>query len=96
MEPRVEPYDYHKCFHCGADVLAIAIWSEAQGIVKNLLVNGDFDYEFEKRDFKDRLVCFNVEKAMAAEHRLVCKGLQSGGNDTDEEPKPYQGPRSKG
>lgn len=60
-----------------------------------MLVVDSFDYDFQRRDFKGRLMVLEYSVAMEARHELKCPRLQTGGDD-EEETKPYGGARSKG
>lgn len=73
----------------------VAYWDEKAGKVGELFVGMGFDYPFNERDYKDRLVVHEIDKAMAERHDLVCRRLPPAPEPGDEEPRPYQGPRSK-
>ena len=95
MSVQVEPEDFQNCPNCGEPMLLVAYWDEDRGKVGEVFVVSTFEYHFSRRDYKRRLVVDDYGLAMGANHNSKCPKLQSGGEEVEEEPKPYQGPRSK-
>ena len=73
----------------------MAFWDQNAGKVGEVQVKVDFQYEFTKRDYKGRLMVFDFELAVVNRHQIYCRGLRSGGDEGEEESKPFQGARSK-
>lgn len=92
MSVRVEPDDFAPCFRCGIQCLKVAYWDDRAGGARDALVNSDFDYDFQQRDVRKRLVVHEPEKVEEANHAKKCINPEP---PEEEEYKPFQGARSK-
>lgn len=95
MAIQLTPEDFKPCFRCGVPVLLVAYWDEVKAACGEVWVDSIFEYPFQTRDFKDRLVVHEMDKAMACRHDLTCTKMPPPEENGDKEPRPYQGPRSK-
>ena len=75
MSARVDPEDFSPCVRCGQLVLLVSYWDELLQVAGERFVDPSFDYPFEKRDFKGRLVVHEKERVMRACHDWTCPKL---------------------
>lgn len=85
MSVQVSPEDFQNCFRCGEPVLLVAYWDEKAGKVGEVFVAMDFEYPWDARDYKKRLVVHEMEKAMGARHDLVCRKMPPVQDEAEED-----------
>jgi len=86
MAIQILPSDFSPCFRCQVPVLLIGVWDEEQGVVKEMWVESNFVYEFDARDYKNRLVVHELDLAKAYSHDLACTKMPP---PPEEESRPF-------